>query len=62
MYIYIKTKSIEEKLDENFTRMQEAVLNKFWKPHSTKQQLYGHLTPISTTILDEQDMLHTARK
>ena len=26
-----------------------AVLNKSWKQHSTKQQLYGHLTPISKT-------------
>ena len=30
--------------------MPRAVLNKFWKQHPTKQQLYGHLPPISKTI------------
>ena len=27
-----------------------AILNKFWKQHPKKQQLYGHLLPISKTI------------
>ena len=27
-----------------------AILNKSWKQHPTKQQLYGHLPPISKTI------------
>ena len=39
-----------KKLHENFTRMPHAVLNKFWKQYSTKQQLHGHLPPISQTI------------
>ena len=30
--------------------MLHAVLNKFWKQHPTKQQLYSHLLPISQTI------------
>ena len=30
--------------------MLRAILNKFWKKHPTKQQLYGHLHPISKTI------------
>ena len=29
---------------------QDDVLNKSWKQHPTKQQLYGHLLPISQTI------------
>ena len=32
------------------TRMLQAVLNKSWKQHPTKQQIYGHLPPISKTI------------
>ena len=30
-------------LDEDYTRMQRAILNKSWKQHPTKQQLYSHL-------------------
>ena len=35
---------------ENYTRMLCAVLNKTWKQHPSKQQLYGHLHLISETI------------
>ena len=44
------TKRMEKKLDGNYTRMLRAILNKYWKQHPTKQQLYGHLTPITKTI------------
>ena len=44
------TKSIEKKLDSNYTKMLWAVLNKSWRQHPTKQQLYGHLPPIMKTI------------
>ena len=44
------TKCIEKKLDGNCTRILGAILNKSWKQHLTKQQLYGHLPPISKTI------------
>ena len=44
------TKHIEKKLDENCTKILWAILNKSLKQHSTKQQLYGHLPPISKTI------------
>ena len=44
------TKCIEKKLDCNCTRMLRAILNKSWKQHLTKQQLYSHLPPISKTI------------
>ena len=44
------TKHMEKKFDTNYTRMLQAVLNKSWRQHPTKQQLYGHLTPITKTI------------
>ena len=44
------TKRIEKKLDGNYTRMLQAILNKSWRQHSTKPQLYGHLPPITKTI------------
>ena len=42
-------KRIEKKQYENYARMLWAILNKFWKQHPTKQQLYSHLPPISKT-------------
>ena len=36
----------KKKLDGNYIRMLEAVLNKSWKQHPSKQQLFGHLPPI----------------
>ena len=44
------TKRLEKKLDGNYTRMLRAILNKSWRQHLTKQQLYGHLPPITKTI------------
>ena len=44
------TKFLGEKLDGNFTEMLLAFFNKSWKQDPTKQQLYGHLPPISQTI------------
>ena len=44
------TKGIEKKLDGNYTRILRAILNKSWRQHPTKQQLYGHLPPITKTI------------
>ena len=41
---------MEKKLDGNYTRMLRAILNKSWEQHPTKQQLYGHLPPITKTI------------
>ena len=41
---------MEKKLDDNYTKMLQAILNKSWRQHPTKQQLYGHLTPITKTI------------
>ena len=44
------TKWPEKRLDGNYTRMLWAILNKSWRQHPTKQQLYGHLPPIMKTI------------
>ena len=44
------TKQLEKKLDSNYTRMLRAILNKSWRQHPTKHQLYGHLPPITKTI------------
>ena len=40
----------KKKLDSNYTRMLWAILNKSWRQHPTKQQLYGRLPPIMKTI------------
>ena len=44
------TKRLEKKLDSNYTRMLRAILNKSWRQHPTRHQLYGHLAPITKTI------------
>ena len=44
------TKRLEKKLDGNYTRMLQAILNKSWWQHPTRHQLYGHLPPIMKTI------------
>ena len=43
-------KHLEKKLGGNYTRMLHAILNKSWKQHPTKHQMYGHLLPISQII------------
>ena len=44
------TKRLEKKLDGNYTRMLRAILNKSWRQHPIRRQLYGHLPPITKTI------------
>ena len=44
------TKRMEKKLGDNYIRMLWAILNKSWRQHHIKQQLYGHLPPITKTI------------
>ena len=46
------TKRMEKKLDGNYTRMLRAILNKSCSQHPSKQQLNGHLSPISKTKSD----------
>ena len=38
------TKLMEKKVCSNYTRKLRAILNKSWRQHPTKQQLYGHLS------------------
>ena len=54
------TKCMEKKLDGNYTRMLQAILNKSWRQHPTKQQLYGHLPPI-TKIIQVRRTRHAGR-
>ena len=43
-------KRLEKKLDGNYTRMLREILNKSWRQHPTRHQLYGYLPPITKTI------------
>ena len=55
------TKQLEKKLDGNYTRMLRAILNKSWRQHPTRRQLYGHLPPITKLYRsDEPDTRDTA--
>ena len=44
------TKRMEKKLAGKYTRMLRGILNRSWRQHPSKQQLYGHLPPITKTI------------
>ena len=44
------TKRLEKNLDGNYTRMLRAILNKSWRQHPTKHQLYDLLPPVVKTI------------
>ena len=39
-----------KKLDDNYTRMLRAILNKSGRQHPTKRQLNGHLPPLTKSI------------
>ena len=47
---WMLTKRLVKKLDGNYTRMLRAILNKPWRQHSIRHQLYGYLLPIMKTI------------
>ena len=47
---WMLTKRLEKKLDGNYTRILRAILNKSWRQHPTRHQLYDHLPPITKTI------------
>ena len=47
---WMLTKRLEKKLDGNYTRMLQAILNKSWQQQPKKHQLNGHLPPITKTI------------
>ena len=44
------TKRLEKNLDGNYSRMLRAILNRSWQQHPSRNQLYGHLPPITKTI------------
>ena len=44
------TKRMEKKFDVNYAGMLRAILNKSWRQHPTKRQLYGHLPLVTKTI------------
>ena len=46
---WTQTKRLK-KLDGDYTRMLRAILNKSWRQHPTRHQLYGHLPPVTKTI------------
>ena len=48
--VWTLTKCMEKKLHGSYTSMLQSILNKSWRQHFTKQQLYGHLPPIMKTI------------
>ena len=52
---WMLTKRQKKELDSYYTRMLQAILNRSWHQHPTKQQLYGHLPPITKTIQIRQN-------
>ena len=44
------TKWMEKKVEGNYNKMLRAILNKSWMQHTTNQQVYGQLPPITKTI------------
>ena len=55
------TKHIEKRLDGNWTRTLQVILNKSWKQHPTKELHYAHLPPsLKPFKVDEGDTRDTA--
>ena len=48
--VWMLTKRLKKKQDSNYTRMLRVILNKSWRQHPTRHQLYGHQPPITKTI------------
>ena len=44
------TKRLEKKLESKCTRMLRVILNRSWRQHPTKQQLYRHLPTTKKTF------------
>ena len=62
LYDWTLTKCPKKKLDSNDTRILYAVLNKSWKQHFTKQQLYCHLPPILQLIQEGYNCCRSKNK
>ena len=57
---WMLNKRIEKKIDGNYTRMMQTILNKSWRQQPTKHKLYGHLPPSRKLWkLDEPDTQDT---
>ena len=50
MHYVDANKTAGEEARGNYTRMLRAILNKSWRQHPTRHQLYDHLPPITKTI------------
>ena len=48
----------QKKLDGNYTKMLRAILNKSWRLHPTRHQLYGHLPPITKISIQVRRARH----
>ena len=48
------TKQLENKLNGTYTRMLRVCLNMPWNQHPTKEQLYGHLSPVTESIREQR--------
>ena len=44
-------KSLKDRLDGTYTRLLMRVQNISWREHKTKDEIYGDLPPISTTVI-----------
>ena len=51
------TRNFRKKLDGNYIRMLGAILNKSWRQHLTRHQLYGHL-PLTTKTIQVRRTRH----
>ena len=49
-------KSLEKRLNANYTRMLRAILNISWKDHLNNKDIYGNIPDICTSI--RQQRLH----
>ena len=49
-------KSLEKRINGNYTRMLRAILNRFWKDHLNNKEIYGNIPDICTSI--RQQRLH----
>ena len=48
------SKRLENSLDGTYTRMLRSVLNKSWRQHPTKKELYGNIPTISSLVRERR--------
>ncbi len=47
-------KELQDRLDGTYTRLFMCVKKISWKTHATKEQIYGELPPITTTVAHQR--------